>query len=265
MAAIQTNSGPENNRRPLPRVIAEFDREKHLAGFTLHGHLARTVLVCTLLLAGSIYLARLAEPVDWLLVILFIVFANFIEWAFHRYPMHRPMDFPPGARLLYLNHALIHHRAFLHNSMPLNNNRELGLVLMPWYTMLLVLALGLPVALLGWALRGPGILGIFYIMAVLYYMAYEVLHALYHTNDTTRQRLGLKNNRLFRFLRAHHAHHHRLDRMSKVNFNVTFPLADAILGTREQPDLNADTTETAEIWDKEMSEKEHKTLDDSGY
>ena len=35
-------------------------------------------------------------------------------------------------------------------------------------------------------------------------------------------------------LRRHHHHHHNAARMAKVNFNVTFPLADAVLGTYER-------------------------------
>lgn len=256
---------PGSNERPLPRVVAEFSRENHLLGFSLRSHLLKTTAVCLLLLAGSLYLASGAGAGEWMLFFLFLLVANFVEWGFHHYPMHRPMHFPPGVRMLYTNHTLIHHRAFLHNAMPLRNTRELGLVLMPWYTMLLVLAMGLPVALLGWWLGGPAVFGIFYVTALCYYLAYEALHALYHTTDETQRRLGLKNNRLFQALRAHHAHHHRLDRMSKVNFNVTFPLADTIMGTRERPDLTADAVETAETWNKNMKEKERETLDPPGF
>jgi hypothetical protein len=37
---------------------------------------------------------------------------------------------------------------------------------------------------------------------------------------------------LFARLRAHHGRHHDPRRMSHVNFNVTVPLADTVLGTR---------------------------------
>jgi hypothetical protein len=39
----------------------------------------------------------------------------------------------------------------------------------------------------------------------------------------------------FRWLQAHHTHHHRLDRMSHVNFNVTIPLTDWMMRTNESP------------------------------
>ena len=259
--AMTDMSEPGANERQLPRVVAEFSRENHLLGFSLRNHFLKTAVVCILLLTGSLYMTSGAGVGEWLLFFLFLLVANFVEWGFHRYPMHRPMHFPPGIRMLYMNHTLIHHRAFLHNSMPLRDTRELGLVLMPWYTMLLVMALGLPVAFLGWWLGGHAVFGIFYVMALCYYLAYEVLHALYHTTDETQCRLGLKDNRLFQFLRAHHAHHHRLDRMSKVNFNVTFPLADTVMGTREQPDLSADAVSAAETWEKNMNKKERDSLE----
>ena len=262
--SAQPLKGETKDNRPLPRVIAEFSRERHLVDFSLRDHLLKTTIICLLLLTGSLYLALQAQPLDWLLVVVFMLCANFIEWGIHRYPMHRPMDVPPGARLLYLNHTLVHHRAFLHQTMPMCDRHELGLILMPWYTMLLVMALGLPVALVAWWLRGPGVFGIFYVVALVYYFAYEVLHALYHTDDATQRRLRLKDNRLFQFLRAHHAHHHRLDRMSRVNFNVTVPVADLILGTRERPELAADAVAAAESWDRGMNEKERRTLNDFG-
>jgi hypothetical protein len=259
-----TTKADLGNRRPLPKVIADFRREQHLQGFSLPAHLLKTAITCLTLLSGSLYLALRAGPADWMLVPLFFICANFIEWCFHRYPMHRPMPIPPGARFLYLNHTLIHHRAFLHDSMPVREYREFGLILMPWYTMLLVMTLGLPVGLLVWWLFGQGMFGIFYCVALLYYLVYETLHALYHVDDATQRHLGLKERRWFQFLRAHHAHHHRLDRMSRVNFNVTFPLADLCLKTREQPRLDADAGETATRWDSELNELERRELDASG-
>jgi sterol desaturase/sphingolipid hydroxylase (fatty acid hydroxylase superfamily) len=62
---------------------------------------------------------------------------------------------------------------------------------------------------------------------------YETLHALYHLPDATLDRAGIGRLRLFRRLQAHHAHHHILGRMAHVNFNVTFPLMDRLLGTNE--------------------------------
>lgn len=198
------------------------------ADYSPKKHLFTTVAIALAIGTASLWLARRAAPVDWLLALAFFVVANFVEWAVHKNPMHRPL--PP--RILYKNHTLVHHRAFLPESMPIRNARELGLIMMPWYTMLGLFTVVSPVALLAAWWRGPGAAGICYFAAVLYFVTYETTHALYHQSDETLRKIGL-GGALFQKMRAHHRHHHRLDRMSHVNFNVTFPLMDWLLGTKE--------------------------------
>ena len=81
--------------------------------------------------------------------------------------------------------------------------------------------------------RGWGAAGIFFLAAALYFVTYEGLHALYHLPDRPCGGSGL-GGRCSTRMRSHHRHHHRLDRMSHVNFNVTFPLMDWVLGTKEK-------------------------------
>jgi hypothetical protein len=200
------------------------------ADYSAGAHILRTTLMAGGIAGGSMWLARGAAPIDWLLLPAFFVVANFIEWAVHKNPMHRPLT----PRILYKNHTLIHHRAFLETTMPITRTRELGLIMMPWYTMLGLFIVASPVAFLAAWWRGWGAAGIFFLSAALYFVTYEGLHALYHLPDATLRRIGL-HGRLFDRMRAHHRHHHRLDRMSHVNFNVTFPLMDWLLGTRERP------------------------------
>jgi hypothetical protein len=60
-----------------------------------------------------------------------------------------------------------------------------------------------------------------------------MLHALYHFPLPVLGRLGLAHSRTFAFLSRHHRHHHRLERMRWVNFNISVPLSDLMFGTRE--------------------------------
>ena len=198
------------------------------ADYVAGRHVFTTVGIAFGIAALALYFARRAAPVDWLLAPAFFVVANFVEWAVHKNPMHRPL--PP--RILYKNHSLVHHRAFLPDSMPIRNARELGLIMMPWYTMLGLFVVVSPVALLAGWWRGAGAAGVCYLAAVMYFVAYEGMHALYHQSDAMLRRLSL-GGPLFQRMHAHHRHHHRLDRMSHVNFNVTFPLMDWLLGTKE--------------------------------
>jgi hypothetical protein len=193
-------------------------------------HILTTVLIASGIATVSLLAARRAAPIDWLLMPAFFVLANFVEWAVHKNPMHRPL--PP--RILYQNHTLVHHRAFLAETLKINNPRELGLIMMPWYTMLGLFTAVSPVAIALGLWRGIGASGIFYVSCALYFCCYEGLHALYHQSDETLAKLGL-GGRLFRAMQGHHRHHHRLERMSHVNFNVTFPLMDWLLGTKESP------------------------------
>jgi Fatty acid hydroxylase superfamily len=198
------------------------------AEYSAGRHMFQTAVLASGIALAAIWLATRANAVDWLLLPAFFVVANGIEWLVHKNPMHRPM--PP--RIMYKNHALIHHRAFLHDSMPISDPRELGLVMMPWYTMLGLFVMASPVGLLAAWWRGPGAAGIFYLAAALYFLTYETMHALYHMPPAFLQRVGLGGS-LFTRMQRHHRHHHRLDRMAHVNFNVTFPLMDWLLGTKE--------------------------------
>ncbi len=101
--------------------------------------------------------------------------------------MHHPQ--PP--RLMYRNHTLLHHLAFTHGQMPITRPAELGLVMMPWYTMIGIFVVTSPVIVLAGLLRGPGLAGIFLLAAVAYFLTYETLHALYHLPTATLDRLGV--------------------------------------------------------------------------
>ena len=208
-----------------------FVRGEHLPGtYSPWRHMGRTAALSTSLAALGLVLAARARPLDWVLMPIFFVVANLLEWTVHRYPMHHPMT----PRLMYKNHAMLHHIAFTERNMPVSSSRELGLVMMPWYTMLGLFVVASPVMVLAAALRGPGLAGVFLLGAVLYFLFYETLHALYHLPTATLDRVGLGRLRVFRAMQAHHAHHHVLRRMSAANFNVTVPLWDWVFGTRER-------------------------------
>src|SRR5450432_1020741 len=209
-----------------------FVRTQHLpAAYSPWRQVAVTATVAGGIAVLGLALTSRARPIDWVLMPIFLVVANFIEWAVHRYPMHHPM-FP---RVMYRNHAMLHHIAFTDRNMPVAETRELGLVMMPWYTMLGLFVIASPVMVLAAAVRGPGLAGVFLLGAVLYFASYETLHALYHLPDAKLDRIGLGRVDVFRKMQAHHTHHHILRRMAFVNFNVTVPLMDWLFGTKERP------------------------------
>jgi hypothetical protein len=214
-----------------PSAAERFVRADHLEPrYSPWRHIGLTLAISAAIATFGVTLALRARPLDWVLIPIFLVFSNFLEWAVHRYPMHRPRVF----RFMYRNHAQLHHVAFTDHNMPVNGTRELGLVMMPWYTMLGLFVVASPVMVLAGFLRGPGLAGVFLLAAVGHFLAYETLHALYHLPDATLDRMGLGRLRAFRALQAHHTHHHVLRRMAHVNFNVTVPLMDWVFGTNER-------------------------------
>jgi len=205
------------------------------AGFVPARQIATTAVLAAVLLAGAVMVATPAPTVAWLLIPAFWVFANFFEWTVHRFPMHRRLI----PRMMYRNHAGIHHGAFTDESMEMVEPRELSLVMMPWYTILLLLVAASPVAIGAALLGGLPLAGIFYIGALTYFLFYETVHALYHVPAARLARFGIGPAGVFARMRAHHARHHAPRRMAHVNFNVTVPLADIVFRTRERASADA--------------------------
>lgn len=198
------------------------------ARFTLGGHLSRTLLIATVSLGLGVWLSWGASPLVWAALPVFWVAANLFEWATHRFPMHRPMQ----PRMMYRNHALVHHRAFAgDDAQEIQDVRELSVVMMPWYTILLVFFMASPLALVATLVGGPTLAGVSLISAISYFLLYETIHTLHHLPQAQLKRLGVSNWTWLTALRRHHHHHHRLENMAHTNFNVTAPLADWLFGT----------------------------------
>ena len=178
---------------------------------------------------GAAWLARSARLADLWIVPAYVLASNVTEYLVHRLLMHRPL----WPRTLYRNHTLGHHRAFHHDSMEIASWRELDLVMMPWFSLLLFFAGTAPVAaVVAWGM-GRGAAGLFSLTAVVTFVLYEGMHALYHFPLPVLQRLRLLDRRIFRFLYEHHRHHHRLKRMRWTNFNISMPLSDLCFSTIE--------------------------------
>jgi hypothetical protein len=214
------DDGGESAARAPRRSIVEYRAHAMDPSFSLVRHLVKTLGVAAAILMGGAWLALDARSWHWLMLPVFWVVANFFEWGIHRFLMHRPLR----PRILYRNHALVHHRAFAGSEQEIRDTRELSLVMMPWYTLVMVFLMASPVAVVAAAAGGKALAGVFLIGAVSYFLLYELIHTLHHLPRSGKVLAGL---------REHHHHHHRLERMAHVNFNVTLPLADRMLGTYE--------------------------------
>jgi hypothetical protein len=152
-----------------------------------------------------------------------IICSSFIEWALHRYIMHRPLGkftYP------YQRHTLTHHRIFKADyTYHLIHEKDKATIPMAWWNGPVLVALSLLPFLAASLLTGHwGILCGGALAISSYYGAYEYLHWCMHL---PRKRNVERSGVFFR-LNGHHLLHHRY--MGR-NFNVVFPLADLCLGT----------------------------------
>ena len=153
-----------------------------------------------------------------------LLWANVGEYFLHRYPMHRPM-WP--LRFAYDRHAVIHHSVFTHEDMGMRSPRELRWVLFPAFTVPGLVIGMLPIAALVGVLVSPNAGWLALVVTATYYLLYEFLHTAYHLPAHT----WLARRRSIAFLRKQHQTHHHPQLMARCNFNVTFPITDALIGT----------------------------------
>jgi hypothetical protein len=149
--------------------------------------------------------------------------SSYIEWALHRYVMHRPLGkftYP------YQRHTLTHHRIFKADyTYHLIHEKDKYTIPMAWWNGPALIALSLLPFLAASLLTGHwGILSGAAVAISSYYGAYEYMHWCMHL---PRKR-NVERSGIFFRLNGHHLLHHRY--MGR-NFNVVFPLADLCLGT----------------------------------
>ena len=170
------------------------------------------------------------SPFEWLTVPATFLVANFGEYLGHRGPMHHQR---PGLGLLYRRHTLQHHRFFTATAMECDSTRVFKMVLFPPVMLLFFLgALALPIGLLLFVALSANVGWLFVATAVGYFLSYEWLHFAYHQHpDSVIGRLPFVAT-----LRRHHAAHHDPRLMQRWNFNITFPIADRVLGTTWRDD-----------------------------
>jgi hypothetical protein len=154
------------------------------------------------------------------------LFANYFEWRIHRGPLHHRTR----AAILFERHTLLHHAAFHEDAMEVRDLRELRMVLFPWPALFGAALIDLPLLFAIGALVSANAGRIFFAVAFGYYLLYEWCHLAYHLPPTS----FLARNALARWLRTTHARHHDPRRMLHKNFNVTFPIFDALMGTLDR-------------------------------
>jgi hypothetical protein len=189
-------------------------------------HLSFAVLFSLGGIGLCVLLLENVQPLEWLALPLAFLYANLVEYAGHRWVMHRKVRW---LSLAYTRHAGQHHRFFTDRNMALESWRDCKAVLFPAFLIVFYFgAFALPQALLLAWLTTANVALLFVIVALGYYLNYELLHLAYHLPEQSRV-LRLP---FLRRLRQLHHRHHEPSLMAHANFNITYPIGDWIFGTR---------------------------------
>ncbi|MGE5639179.1 MAG: sterol desaturase family protein [Clostridia bacterium] len=165
---------------------------------------------------------------EWLLVVPVFFFSNLFEWWIHKFVMHRLVDVF-ALRAIYDRHTRQHHQYFTEHEMTVESTREWRIIFFPWRALLTFMAMGTPFALLlAWAVN-PNAGYILMVTIVGQYLIYETFHYCCHVHDNWFVRYTPFVNTI----RRHHTVHHAQGVMMERNMNLTFPIADWLMGTSD--------------------------------
>ena len=165
---------------------------------------------------------------EWLLLIPVLIGGNFVEWAMHKFVMHRLIDVF-ALRAIYDRHTRQHHQYFTDNDATIHTIREFRIVFFPWRVLMVLAVFGV---LFGWiasVLINPNAGYIVLIGMLGHYMVYETFHFCCHVPDNW----FVRKAPLINTIRRHHTAHHNMGIMMHVNMNLTFPVADWFLNTSD--------------------------------
>ncbi|MFQ3172331.1 MAG: hypothetical protein ACI9DG_002372 [Oleispira sp.] len=172
---------------------------------------------------------QFAAWAEWMVFPLTMLMVNFAEYYAHRWLGHKKTKY---GKLFYSRHTGDHHSFFLEHSMNYETVQDWRVVLFPLYLIFAFLfGLILPV---GFALSEVVSMNAAYIYAaagISGYLFYEVMHFSYHI---PRGHWAEKSFLLipgWAALRHLHVLHHKRNKMGEVNFNITLPIFDFLLGS----------------------------------
>jgi hypothetical protein len=153
---------------------------------------------------------------------------NFVEWGMHRFVMHRRIDVF-GLRQIYERHTREHHQYFTESEPTIDSTREFRIVFFP---LRVLITLGICGTVLGYIASRLIDLNAGYVVfltMVGQYLTYETFHYCCHCHENW----FIRHMPFINTIRRHHTAHHNQGIMMKYNMNLTFPIADWILGSSD--------------------------------
>lgn len=165
---------------------------------------------------------------EWLIAIPVFLAGNFVEWAMHTFVMHRRIDVF-ALRAIYERHTREHHQYFTDNDVTIDTVREFRIVFFPLRVLIVLGIGGTVLGSIAGALINPNAGYIVFMTMVGLYLNYETFHYFCHVHDNW----FVRNIPFISTIRRHHTAHHNLGIMMKYNMNLTYPIADWVMGTSD--------------------------------
>jgi hypothetical protein len=165
---------------------------------------------------------------EWLLAIPVFLVGNFAEWAVHRYVMHRRIDVF-ALRAIYERHTREHHQYFTDNEPTIDTTREFRIVFFPWRVLTFLGVFGGSLAYITSLLINQNAAYVVFATMVAQYLVYETFHYCCHVHENW----FVRNMPFINTIRRHHTAHHNQGIMMKYNMNLTFPIADWLMGSSD--------------------------------
>jgi hypothetical protein len=165
---------------------------------------------------------------EWWLVLPTFIAGNFVEWAMHRFVMHRKIDVF-ALRAIYDRHTRQHHQYFTDNDITIDTTREFRIVFFPWRVLITLGVGGTVIGTLASVIFNPNAGYVVFLTMVGQYLVYETFHYCCHVHDNW----FVRNAPFINTIRRHHTAHHNQGIMMRYNMNLTFPIADWFLNTSD--------------------------------
>jgi hypothetical protein len=215
--------------QPIPDDVAAF-RAAHRAAhigprYRGWAHVLTTTFGSLIAIGIAIWQVDAPTLLELALVPAFFVFANLAEYFGHRGPMHHRRD---RLAVLFERHTLQHHAFYTDQAMEAESSRDFQMVLFPPVMLVFFLGGVAPLGALLGALTTANLGWLFAATAVSYFLTYEWLHWSYHQPFSS----WIGRRALVVRLRRHHMTHHDPRKMTRANFNVTFPIGDWLFRTK---------------------------------
>lgn len=222
---MELSSSPMNDRQHAYRAVY---RQRINGWYNGYLHVAMIYSIGALSL--YYYIAHMQDIrwYEWLVVPVTFLVCNLFEWWLHTNVMHRPMRFP-GARAIYQRHTLQHHQFFTETEMRFAGQHDWRVTFFPPYALIVFILMSIPGVFVLNALVGPNAGWLFITSTTSMYLIYEFMHFCCHVEEGAFVRYCPFVNTL----RRHHFAHHNQSIMMERNMNLTFPIADWLMGTSD--------------------------------